>query len=383
MYQPFDPLTRIAFLVKPTVALSRATRPGHGLSVGETWALTCADGVDLARRAWGLPDGGSSVAGMGNRYASAAYRELGAMLRRVREEAGLTATELARKLDWPPLTISRMENGWRTSTTTDVIQYVVMCGIRLPDMDPIVEFTRLAERKQGYYLSDRRIDGSLQSLIFHESSARHSIIYEPLVLHGLLQTPDYARALVTAVHSEIPEDRVAGAVRTRMERRRILYLPDPARFTFYIHEQALWLRVGTERIMHEQLLHLVLTAALENVTMRILPSAAGERSAFGGTFHLMEFQEHRPILYLENLRDGGLILDDPNYVHSYQELVPMLADVALDEGQSREFAADLADEYDRGSQRVVTDVLAEEQLQRRRGNELRGGGVEPPTSIYE
>ena len=323
------------------------------------------------------------------------------MLRRVRQKAGLTATELARMLGWPLTTISRMENGRRTSTATDVIQYVAMCGMKWHETKPIVEFTRLAESKQGYYLSDKRIDGSLQSLIFHESSAEHSIIYEPLVLHGLLQTADYARALVTAVHSDIPEDRVAGAVRTRMERRRILYLQNPARFTFYIHEQALRLRVGTDEIMHEQLLHLVFTAALENVTVRILPSAAGERSALGGAFHLMEFHQDRPIVYLENLRDGGLILEDVNYVHSYHELVSVLADVALDEGQSRKLAADLADEYDRGSQRVVADVLEEEQLQRRRGirlrggglaqeqpqrrrgNELRGGGMEPPTSIYE
>jgi hypothetical protein len=69
---------------------------------------------------------------------------------------------------------------------------------------------------------------------------------------------------------------------------------------------------------------------------------------------------------------------------SYRELIPMLADVALDEGQSREFAAELADEYDRGSQQGVTDLLAHEQPQRRVGNKLRGSGVvEPPTPIYE
>lgn len=325
----------------------------------------------MARRAWGFGEVGLSVAGMGNRYVSAAYRELGGMLRRVREQTGLTATDLARILGWPLTTISRMENGRRTSSTTDVILYLVMCGMNAPQVKPFVEFTRLAERKQGYYLSDKRIGGSLQSLIFHESLAEHSIIYEPLAIHGLLQTPEYARVHIAA-NSDITEERVAGAVRTRMERRQVLYLPKPARFTFYIHEQALRLRVGSEAIMHEQLLHLVLTAALDNVTVRIVPSAAGE---FGGAFRLMEFHEFRPIAYLDDLRFGGLILEDPNYVNSYYELVPMLADVAFDEGQSREFAANLADEYDRGSQRGVSDLLAQEQLQQWDGNRLRGGGV--------
>jgi transcriptional regulator with XRE-family HTH domain len=321
------------------------------------------------------------VAGMGNRYVSAAYRELGRMLRQVREEAGLTATEVARMLGWPLTTISRIENGRRTTSTTDVIQYLAMCGLRMCELDPFVEFTRVAERKQGYYLSDERIGGSLQSLIFHESLAEHSIIYEPHLIHGLLQTPDYARARILSFNSDIAEETVAGGVRTRMERRQVLYLQKPARFTFYIHEQALRLRIGTDEIMHEQLLHLVFTAALDKVTVRIVPSAAG---SFGDAFRLMEFHEYRSIVYLDGLRFGGLILEDPDYVNSYYELMPVLDDVALDEGQSREFAANLADEYDRGSQRGVPDVLEEEQLQQRCGNRLRGGGVaEPPTSIYE
>jgi transcriptional regulator with XRE-family HTH domain len=317
---------------------------------------------------------------MGNRYASAAYRELGEMLRRIRKKAGLTATELARQLGWPLVTLSRIENGRRTTSTTDVIQYVAVCGLKWREAQPLLEFTRLAERKQGYFLSDKRIDGSLQSLIFHESLAKHSTSYDPLVIHGLLQTPEYARARILALEPNIAEDRVAASVRTRMERRQVLHLPNPARFTFYIPEQVLRLRVGTDEIMQELLLHLVLTAALDNVTVRIVPSAAG---SFGGTFHLMEFHEHRPIVYMDDLRFGGLILEDPDYVNSYRELVPMLAEAALDEGQSREFVATLADEYDRGSQRDVTDFLAQEQLQQRRGNELRGGGVEPPTPIYE
>ena len=322
------------------------------------------------------------------------------MLRRVREKSGLSGDALARMLGWSPSVVSRMEIGKRPSTTTDVIQYAVMCGARQEVVQPIVEFTRMAEHQEGYYLSDKRIDGSLQSLIFHESSATHSIIYEPQVIHGLLQTPEYARALVTAVMSDIDEERVAAAVRTRMERRRILSLPEPARFTFFIHEHALRLRVGSDQIMHEQLLHLVFTA-MDHVSLRVVPSTVGERSAVGGAFHLMEFQDHRPMVYLDNLGGGGLIIDDPGHLRGYHALVPMLANVALDEGQSREFAAGLADEYDRGSQRVVADVLAEEQLQRRvgielrggvlaeeqlqrrRGIKLRGGGVEPPTPIYQ
>jgi transcriptional regulator with XRE-family HTH domain len=322
----------------------------------------CADGVDLAWRAWDLCGGGPSVTGMSNSHPSSAYRELGRMLRQIRERAGRTATEIALALGWTPTMISRMESGRRDSTTTDVIQYLVRCGMTFSQAQPLLDFTRMAERNQGYYLSDKRIGGALQSLIFHESSAQHSIIYEPQVIPGLLQAPRYAHALIAAIEPDAAEDCVAGFVHTRVERQRILYLPDPARFTFYIHEQALRLPIGSDEIMHEQLLHIVLTAALNNVTVRVVPIEAGERSVFGGAFHLMEFGKYCPIVYLDNLGGGGLILEDADHVRSYSERMPSLAHIALDEGQSRECVAELADAYDRRSRSGVADVLAQKQL---------------------
>lgn len=324
------------------------------------------------------------------------------MLRQVRTQAGLSSTELAHRLGWSLTAVSRVENGRRPATTTDVIQFAVVCGYKLPELRPLLELTRTAELKQGYYLSDNKISGSLQSLIFHEAAASHVIVYEPLVIPGLLQTPDYARALITALNPSIDEERLKAAIRTRIERRRVLSMPNPARFTFYLHEDALRRRIGTDKIMHEQLLHLVLTAALDNVSLRVVPSAAAERAVFGGAFQMMKFAEHRPIVSVDILRFGGLILEDPEYVRDYRDLQPMLADVAIGEAQSSEFAAGLADAYDRGGQRRVADVLAQEQLQRRRGDELRGSGmaqeqpqrrggiglrgggvVDPPTPIYE
>jgi transcriptional regulator with XRE-family HTH domain len=146
--------------------------------------------VDLARRARDLPGVRSSVVGMSNINPSSAYRELGRLLLRIREDSGLTAAELARGLEWTTTMVSRMENGRRISTTPDVVMYVVKCGLTLREAMPLVELCRIAERKEGYYLSDARVGGSLQSLIFHEVSAKHSITYEPIVIPGLLAVAD-------------------------------------------------------------------------------------------------------------------------------------------------------------------------------------------------
>jgi transcriptional regulator with XRE-family HTH domain len=314
---------------------------------------------------------------MSNINPSSAYRELGRQLLQIRQAAGLTTRQLADKADVTKTQISRMENGLRISSTPDVILYVMNCGLTMIEAKPLVELCRIAERKVGYYISDARIGGSLQSLIFHETAAEHLVAFEPLVVPGLLQTPNYARAQV----ADLSKERMMGAVRTRMERQRILSLRNPGRFNFYIHEQALRLPVASHAVMAEQLLHLVLTTASENVTVRVVPSAAGARSVFGGPFKLLEFQEYRPLVYLDQ-RGGGLFIEDTDYVRDYHNEIPRLADVALDEDQSRSFMADLADEYDQRSEGNIPDALTREQLQRRKevwpcGGELAKESLQP------
>lgn len=307
---------------------------------------------------------------MGLYNAPAAYRELGGILRRLRKDAGLSGSELARRMGVPGITISRMELGKRDSTTVEVVQYAVTCGLTFLEAKPLLELTWIAERRQGYWLSDKQIGGSLQSLIFHESSVDRPIDYEPQRIPGLLQTPDYTRAVVFANDPDLPEHDVAGATRTRQERQRILHRENPAPHTFYVHEHALRLRVGGNAIMRDQLLHLVLMTALDHITVRVVPSAEGERSVFGGPFKLLEFADHVPLVY-RDLPGGGLFIDDPTHVQNHYRLLPRLTDVALDEWQSRQLIADLADEYDRGSPLDPTHYEAKERLK------------QSPSPIYE
>ncbi len=300
---------------------------------------------------------------MGVRNPTACYRELGAELVRIRKAARIPGEVVARRTGWSRTKVARIEHGMLDSSVTDVVHYIVVCGVRLPDAEDVLELARLAERKQGYWLSGEPGAESLRSLIFHESAASRSISYEPQLVPGLLQTPRYARSQIEGQPGITPAE-MAAAIRTRMERQQILRWVEPAQFTFFVHEQALRLRVDSCAIMVEQLLHLVLLAALEPVTLRIVPSAAGERSAFGGSFRMFEYEKHRSLVYMELARGGGLFLEEPQYVEDYRRLLPAPTTIALDEGQSRSFVADLADEYDRGSPSDVARHLEEEQLQR-------------------
>jgi len=195
----------------------------------------------------------------------------------------------------------------------------------------------------------------LGSLIFHESTAMAMTRYDPLVVDGLLQTPAYARIMIGREPWRTPEE-VEACVRIRLERQRIMQRQLPARFTFFVHEQALRWQVGDPAVMHDQMLKLVLLAALDHVKVRVVP----EPTAFGGEFYLFRYQDHPSLVYLDS-PSTGLFLEDKEFVEPYRRLTSDIAKVALDEGQSREFIAELANEYDRGSESDVGDRVEEEQ----------------------
>lgn len=299
---------------------------------------------------------------MGRRYAPARYRELGTELRKRREAAGLTSAELADRSGWSMSTISRIETGQRAIEPIDAIAYLGWCELYRPHIGDMVELCREAERALGFWLNpqDERLEDSLRSLIYHESTANKSTIYEPQMVHGLLQTRDYAQAMIGAERWRTEND-VDRCVQIRMERQQILDVHPLASFTFFLHEQVLHREVGGAAVMHEQLLKIVLLSALSNVTVRVVRSSNRESFAFDRAFRLFEYAQHEPLVYLDNYV-AGLFLEDGDFVEPYRDLVSALSEVAMDGGQSRELIATMAAWYERGSERDADHHLEEEQL---------------------
>jgi transcriptional regulator with XRE-family HTH domain len=301
---------------------------------------------------------------MGRTNATARYRELGAELRKRREIVGLTGDDISRATGWHRSRVTRIEKGQLGISVVDTIHYLAACKIFAAEAKELLELCTEAERQVGYWLSPHGewLEDTLGSLIFHESTADRVVSYEPMLIPGLLQTPRYARARIARTPGW-PQETVEAAIRVREERQQVLHRAQPGQFIFYVHEHALRLRVGNQNAMHDQLLKLVLMAALPNVTLRVLPAAAGEQASFGGPFYLFEYREHNPLVYLDHV-ETGLFLEDPEFVAAYRRLIPKISSVALNEAESRMFVADLANALDRGSSRRDAGIyeLEEEQL---------------------
>lgn len=301
---------------------------------------------------------------MGRNNATACYRELGAELRKHREMVGLTGDDICRRTGWHRSRISRLEKGQVDISVVDAIHYLGACKIFAAEAKNIINLCAEAERETGYWLSPHGewLEDSLTSLIYHESTADRSTSYESMAIPGLLQCRRYARVWIERTPGWSREAVEAG-IRLREERQRVLHRPLPGHFVFYIHEQALRLRVGSDNVMHEQLLRLLFLAALPHVTVRVLPASAGVLAVFGNPFRLFEYREHSPLVYVDEFA-AGLFIEDRDFVAGYRRLLPKISSIAMGEAESKAFIADLANALERGSQRRDAGIyeLEEEQL---------------------
>ncbi len=105
-------------------------------------------------------------------------------------------------------------------------------------------------------------------------------------------------------------------------------------FTFYVHEQALWLPVGGMEVWREQLAHLLRLSVRPYITIRVVPRAAGAHAGLAGDFRIMKFPKYPPIVFLDTL-NRGLFLEDKETVDMYEDVIKALDAVALNREESK------------------------------------------------
>ena len=280
-----------------------------------------------------------------DRDSSASGREIGDELKAFRVRSGLLAADLAEMIGCSPSKISRMESGVRGYSELDVTMYLATCRASREDVVRVLDLVR--EQADGYRIRPHReqLPDELRSLIVAETQATEIIEFEPQIVPGILQIEEYARAVFRWFGFR-DETGIDLRVQARLSRQKLLGRKDPPRFTFYIQEAALRAKVADDQVMHEQVLHLLLTAATENCVIRVVPEAACPAGVLGVGFRVMRYNDTQPVAYVEN-QTASLFLEEPADLEVYRHVLKRVASFALDGGQSREWLAALASEYDR------------------------------------
>jgi transcriptional regulator with XRE-family HTH domain len=269
-------------------------------------------------------------------------RELGEGLRQVMQDAGLTGKEAARLLDVSPSFVSMLLSGRRNASEVDVAAFLGVCRAKGAERDRLLALCREQDTPGWFQQHGSRLPKQLVTLIDYENKAVTISEFEAIVVPGLLQTGEYARAVISR-SINVPPEEVGDRVAARLARQSLFSRERPAAFTFYLHESGLRLPVGGPAVMAEQLRHLQRMSQRSYLSLRVVPIALGAHAAMTGAFRLMEFAEFRPVTYLES-ETTSVFLERAVEIHAYRNILASLADTALTEGQSRELIAALATE---------------------------------------
>lgn len=274
-------------------------------------------------------------------------RRLGQELRRLRELKGMTAEEVAERLLVSQSKISRLENGRRSISQRDVRD---LCGVYEVEDHRIVDsLMQMAKdsRQQGWWHAFGDIPYSVY--IGLETDAANLRVYEPQIVPGLLQTRQYAEALITGAMPESGTTDIEKRVSVRLRRQeRINDAEHPLRLWAVVDEAALHRLVGDKQLMREQLEHLVELSHLPHVTVQVLPFEMGAHPGINGQYAILEFPDasDSSVVYIEGVT-SDLYLEKANDVQKYSVMYEHLRAQALNVDQTRQFITDIAKDYAR------------------------------------
>ncbi|MEU5845120.1 MULTISPECIES: helix-turn-helix domain-containing protein [Saccharopolyspora] len=273
---------------------------------------------------------------------SARARGLGAELRAARLKTGLEAQEVGKRLGWSKSTMSRVENGMRRVNETDVSAVLAVLGVTGDEREKLLSLARELDQPVWWETgSTTGLPTQLTALLGFERDAHRITELSITLVPGLLQTHDYARALMLG--GGVSESDVDARVAIRRGRQDIITRRNPVQFVAIIDQGALLRPVGDSTVMADQLQQLIKAAALPNVEIRMLPF--GVHPGIDGSFSLFEFPKAPSIVHLEHHRSSGF-LDEPEDVSAYVTLRDNVLSTALSVDESVELLSQSADEWE-------------------------------------
>jgi transcriptional regulator with XRE-family HTH domain len=274
-------------------------------------------------------------------------RRLRAELRRVRLQAGLTQDQVAEAMDWSLSKLIRIENGSVSISTNDLkalLQYYKITETeRVADL---IAMGRVARERSWW--SEYRDIASRETfqVVQYEAAAMISRNFQLSVAPGLLQTEEYARAILEKVNPQHTQDDVDVLVGIRLRRQELIDRADPPLLFFVLDEAVVRRQVGGRAVMRGQLRRLIEVSAKPNVTVEVVPFSAGFHLGTLGPFVIYEFPDDADddTVYLESQQGEFINRDDPDEILAYRERFEQLRTASLGPEGTESFLAKLADE---------------------------------------
>jgi transcriptional regulator with XRE-family HTH domain len=257
-------------------------------------------------------------------------RRLAAELRTLREAARFTCEDVAEHLECSASKISRVETGRVSVSPRDVRDMLELYGVDAQRRDSLVQLARESRQKGWWHAYSDTVQSSFATYVGLEDAAAEIRAYEVNLIPGLLQTEDYARAVISAGNLTGTQDDVERRVALRMARQPALFGSDPPQLWAVLDEGVLHRTVGGRGMMRLQLDHMLDLASVPNVAVQVIPFGAGAHPGMGKPFVILAFPEREDpdVVYLEDLT-STLYLEDVDEIDRYNMLFNHLRATAL------------------------------------------------------
>jgi len=239
-------------------------------------------------------------------------------------------------MDWHPSKIIRIEMGAVGVSTNDLRALLGLYNVHdSRRTDELIELARAS--RQSSWWSKYRGDISPQFLQFLEYEEAASVLraYEPLLIPGLLQTKEYADALIRELADPgTPTNIIQTRMDIRLTRQQLLEQPSPPQAFFLLDEAAIQRLIGEPTIAPDQIARLIRLANKANVTIEIVPFTAGLHRGMLEPFVILEFPEPEDsdVLFMETSRDMIISHDEAREIAGYLEVFEQLRSISLRDG---------------------------------------------------
>ncbi|MFD0905005.1 helix-turn-helix domain-containing protein [Actinomadura sediminis] len=267
-------------------------------------------------------------------------RRLAREIRRLREEQKLTLQEVADRLDWSRATISRLETGQTRPKPGDIADILDLYGVPSPERDSLITLARQAGQRGWWTAYQDVFAGSYVAL---EDEASHIRTWDPQLIHGLLQTEQYARRVITAGRLLPNQEDIERRISARKHRQGLLTRENAPQLHVIFDEGVLRRPIGGPGVMRGQLESLLTAAERPTITIQVLPYSAQEHAGLDGRFTILSYPDPADpdIAYVEGTM-GDVYLESAEAIAKHRDRFDRIEAAALSTEESAHLIAEAA-----------------------------------------
>jgi transcriptional regulator with XRE-family HTH domain len=273
-------------------------------------------------------------------------RRLGAIMRAHRETAGMNLDEAEEASEVGKSAISRLENATTKIKPLYVRTLAKTYGLEPSEVESLVDLAKQCERRGWWSKQEATLSAEHIEYIAFENDASLVRNYESLVVPGLLQTEDYARAVARdTVRPLLPEKEIENRAKIRVKRQERVDSDDPLDLWAVVDESVLRRPTGGITVMAKQLERLDVLSRRPNITVQVIPNDIGAHPGMSGAFHILSFSDPRvgEVVYVDT-PVGEVYAEEEDQIRACESIFDHLKASALSEQKSRSLIRQIAKE---------------------------------------